>query len=86
MPWRTIDGDRIAPKGTAELEITLKGVFPPPECILDLLRHFIVFEVDGDKIGDYSTRYTAISSIAWASIVANRSCCPNGSIRIAPLI
>lgn len=49
MPWRTIDGENIAPKGVAELEVTLKGVFPP-ERILDLLRYFIVFEVDGDKI------------------------------------
>ena len=49
MPWRTIDGEYIAPQRTAELEVTLKGIFPP-ERILDLLRYFIVFEVDGDKI------------------------------------
>ena len=49
MPWRTIDGEEIAPKKTAELEVTLKGIFAP-ERILDLLRYFIVFETDGDKI------------------------------------
>lgn len=49
MPWRTIEGERIAPKKTAELEVTLKGIFTP-ERILDLLRYFIVFETDGDKI------------------------------------
>lgn len=49
MPWRTIDGENIAPKGSAELEIVIKGIFAKHR-FLDLLKHFIVFEVDGDKI------------------------------------
>lgn len=27
MPWRTIEGDDLAPKGTPELEVLVKGVF-----------------------------------------------------------
>ncbi|MGB7444180.1 MAG: HsdR family type I site-specific deoxyribonuclease [Coleofasciculaceae cyanobacterium] len=49
MPWRTIDGETIAPKGSAELEIIIKGIFTPHR-LLDLIKNFIVFEVDGDKI------------------------------------
>ena len=30
MPWRTINGDDLAPKGTPELETVLKGVFDTP--------------------------------------------------------
>ena len=35
MPWRTIDGDDLAPKGVPELEILLKGVFEKRR-VLDL--------------------------------------------------
>lgn len=49
MPWRTIDGEEIAPKKTAELEVLIKGIFEKHR-FLDLLKHFIVFEVDGSDI------------------------------------
>ncbi|HEY9651515.1 MAG TPA: type I restriction endonuclease subunit R [Coleofasciculaceae cyanobacterium] len=49
MPWRTIDGETIVPKGTAELEVIIKGIFEKHR-FLDLIKHFIVFEVDGEKI------------------------------------
>lgn len=49
MPWRTIDGKSIAPKGTAELETLLKGLFHH-DVLLDLIRNFTVFEIDAEKI------------------------------------
>lgn len=49
MPWRTIDGKSIAPKGTAELETLLKGLFRH-DILLDLIRNFTVFEIDAEKI------------------------------------
>ncbi|MBS0655154.1 MAG: type I restriction endonuclease subunit R, partial [Verrucomicrobia bacterium] len=49
MPWRTIDGKSIALKGTAELEILLKGLFRH-DILLDLIRNFTVFEIDAEKI------------------------------------
>jgi len=42
MPWRTLDGETIAPKGAPELEILLKGVFDRRR-LLDLIRDFTVF-------------------------------------------
>jgi len=42
MPWRTIKGDDVAPKGWPELETVLKGVFDRRR-FLDLMRDFIVF-------------------------------------------
>ncbi len=42
MPWRTTDGQHIAPKGTPELATLIEGVFEQ-ERLLDLLRHFTVF-------------------------------------------
>jgi type I restriction enzyme R subunit len=45
MPWRTVDGQDFAHRGTPELETLLRGVFTP-ENLLALIRDFIVF---GDK-------------------------------------
>jgi type I restriction enzyme R subunit len=45
MPWRTIQGEALAPAGMSELEVLLTGVFEKRR-FLGLLRHFIVFEAD----------------------------------------
>jgi type I restriction enzyme R subunit len=47
LPWRTIDGVGIAPPGSLELETLLRGVFDKAR-FLDLIRHFIVFEANGE--------------------------------------
>jgi type I restriction enzyme, R subunit len=46
--WRTIEGERDAPKTMPELEVLVRGVFEPQR-FLDLLQHFIVFEEDPDS-------------------------------------
>jgi type I restriction enzyme R subunit len=46
--WRTIDGERDAPKTALELDVLVRGVFEPRR-FLDLLQHFIVFEEDADS-------------------------------------
>ena len=46
--WRTIDGERDAPKTALELEVLVRGVFEKRR-FLDLLQHFIVFEEDPDS-------------------------------------
>ena len=46
--WRTIDGERDAPKTALELEVLLRGVFEPQR-FLNLLNYFIVFEEDPDS-------------------------------------
>ncbi|WP_342714116.1 type I restriction endonuclease subunit R [Bradyrhizobium sp. B039] len=45
MPWRTVDGEDFAHRGTPELETLLRGLFTR-ENLLALIRDFIVF---GDK-------------------------------------
>lgn len=49
MPWRRIDGEEVTPKGDAELDVITRGIFTK-ERFLDLIRHFIVFETDGDTL------------------------------------
>ena len=49
MTWRTITGKELVPPGSLQLETLLKGVFDKPR-LLDLIRNFIVFEDDGEKV------------------------------------
>lgn len=51
MPWRTIDGKTIAPKGSVELEVLLRGIFDK-RLLMDYILNFITFEDDG---GDTTT-------------------------------
>ncbi|MFO8013105.1 MAG: type I restriction endonuclease subunit R [Phycisphaerae bacterium] len=43
MPWRTIEGEDLAPSSLPQLEVLAKGLFERGR-FLRLLRHFIVFE------------------------------------------
>src|SRR6266568_3282373 len=47
MPWRTIEGETVAPASMPQLEVLLRGVFDK-RWFLDLVRQFIVFEDDSD--------------------------------------
>lgn len=49
MPWRTIDGEKIAENVYTQLEVMVRGVFHPSR-FLDLVRYFTVFEDQGDDI------------------------------------
>lgn len=56
MPWRTVEGAEIAPKGTLELEILIKGVFEKRR-FLDLILNFMVFDDDGSTITKKAAAY-----------------------------
>jgi type I restriction enzyme R subunit len=49
MTWRTVTGKELVPPGSLQLETLLKGVFEKHR-LLDLIRNFIVFEDDGEKV------------------------------------
>ena len=49
MPWRTIEGEKLADTKLPQLEVLLKGVFEKRR-FLDLIRHFIVFEDVGGGV------------------------------------
>ncbi len=46
MPWRTTEGETLAPARMSQLEVLLTGVFEKRR-FLQVLRHFIVFEDEG---------------------------------------
>ena len=49
MPWRTIDGKKIAPPEVPQLEVLLKGMLDKKR-LLELIRYFIVFELGNETI------------------------------------
>ncbi|MEN9359806.1 MAG: hypothetical protein RL095_1341 [Verrucomicrobiota bacterium] len=46
--WRTIEGDKEAPKTALEAEILIRGVFDKSRFV-ELVRHFVTFEEDPDS-------------------------------------
>ena len=66
-PWRTIDGQQLAPVSYTELQVLIKGVFEKRR-FLSLLRDFIVFEDDGGalakKMAGYHQFHAAETAVA----------------------
>jgi type I restriction enzyme, R subunit len=65
MPWRTVEGDDLAPKGTAELETLIKGVFDKGR-FLALLRDFIVFGDTGEGLAKILAGYHQFHAVRHA--------------------
>jgi len=49
MPWRTIEGEELADTKLPQLQVVLEGAFQKRR-LLDLIRHFIVFEDVGGGV------------------------------------
>lgn len=49
MAWKTLDGETLADNLTPQMEVMTKGMLRR-ETLLDLIRHFIVFEKNKEKI------------------------------------
>lgn len=47
LPWKTIDGRTKTPKATPQIDVLLRGMFNK-NVLIDLIRHFIVFEQERD--------------------------------------
>jgi len=81
MPWRTIDGTALAPSGTVELEVLVKGIFEKAR-LLDYVVHFITFEDDGKEIAKKAAayhQYWAVNRAVECTVEASR---PQGDRRI----
>lgn len=81
MPWRTVDGERLASKGTAQLETLIRGVFEPRR-FLDYVLNFVVFDDDGasavKKAAAYH-QYWAVNKAVGCTAEASQ---PDGDRRI----
>ncbi len=82
MPWRTIEGEELAPTNILQLEVLIRGVFEKRR-FLDLLRHFMVFEDEGGgnlikKMAGYH-QFHAVRGAVTATVEASR---PDGDRRV----
>lgn len=72
LPWRTIDNEDDRPRLQMELETVVRGFFKP-ELFLDYVRHFVLFEQDGEsitkKIAGYH-QFHAVREAVRATIIA----------------
>lgn len=73
MPWRTIEGTEVAPKGSVELEVLIKGVFDKRR-FLDLILNFIVFEDDGGEVVKKTAAYHQYHAVNKAVECALSAC------------
>ncbi|MDP4272202.1 MAG: HsdR family type I site-specific deoxyribonuclease, partial [Bacteroidota bacterium] len=72
LPWRTISNENDRPLVEFELEKVVKGFFQP-ELFLDYIRHFVLYEQDGDnlikKIAAYH-QFHAVREAVKATVIA----------------
>lgn len=81
LPWRTVEGQEIAPKGSLELETLIRGVFDRKR-LLDLLRTFIVFEDDGGAISKKVAAYHQFHAVNRAVEATVKAASPDGDKRV----
>ncbi|MDD1621899.1 MAG: type I restriction endonuclease subunit R [Methylococcaceae bacterium] len=72
LPWRTVANEDDRPRLQLELETVVRGFFAP-ELFLDYIRHFVLFEQDGDatvkKIAGYH-QFHAVREAVRATVIA----------------
>ena len=81
LPWRTSDGATVEQKGIPELEVLLNGIFEKSR-FLDLVRHFILFEVDGSKITKKMAAYHQYHAVNAAVAATVKATSPRGDRRV----
>jgi type I restriction enzyme R subunit len=73
MPWRTIEGETVAPATMPQLEVLVRGVFDKRR-FLDLVQHFIVFEDDGATVVKKVACYHQFHAVNTAVLETVRAC------------
>ena len=81
MPWRTVDGSVIAPKGAPELETVIGGVFEK-SWFLTLIRDFTVFENTGAGLVKIVAGYHQFHAVRHAVERTIAATSPGGDRRI----
>ena len=74
MPWRTIEGEELAPQSLPQLQVVIQGLLEHRR-LLDFLRCFIVFEEEREgvlvkKIAGYH-QFHAVNRALAATLVAS---------------
>ncbi|GAB6137467.1 type I restriction endonuclease subunit R [Halanaerobaculum tunisiense] len=81
MPWRSIDGEDLAPKSIPELEVLIKGIFDK-ERFLELVHYFVLFQDDGVDITKIFAAYHQYHAVKKAVANTERAISEEGDRRI----
>jgi len=81
QPWRTVDGIALAPKGSVQLEVLIKGIFEKRR-LLDFVLNFITFEDDGKTIAKKAAAYHQYWAVNKAVNCTVEASSPEGDRRI----
>ena len=81
MPWRTVDGSVVAPKGAPELGAVIEGVFEKDR-FLTLMRDFTVFEDTGSGLVKIIAGYHQFHAVRHAVESTTAATSPEGDRRI----
>ncbi|WP_374765252.1 type I restriction endonuclease subunit R [Yunchengibacter salinarum] len=81
MPWRTVDGAEVAPKGAPELDTLIAGVFHQRR-LLDLIRDFTVFGDTGSGLAKIVAGYHQYHAVRHAVDSTVKAASPEGDRRI----
>jgi len=81
MMWRTADGEAIAPTSSPQLETLLRGMFKR-DVLLDILRHFVVFQTDGENTFKIVAAYHQYYAVNKAVEQAKRASSTEGDRKI----
>jgi type I restriction enzyme R subunit len=81
MPWKTIEGDDIAPTTMTALEVFIKGVFQKAR-LLDLVRYFLVFETDRASMSKKVAAYHQFHAVNKAVDCTVRAASTTGDRRV----
>ncbi len=80
LPWKTIEGKETAPAAMPQLEVLLRGMFDK-KILLDLARHFIVFEKEREKILKKLAAYHQYHAVNKAIEATIKASSPRGDKR-----
>jgi len=81
QPWRTTDGRELAPTGTVQLEVLIKGIFERQR-FLDYVLNFVTFEDDGKTIAKKAAAYHQYWAVNKAVDCTVEASAPDGDRRI----
>ncbi|MFO7997182.1 MAG: type I restriction endonuclease subunit R [Dehalococcoidia bacterium] len=81
LPWRTADGQSVAPQSIPELEVVIRGMFDRQR-LLDIIRHFVLFEDDGKRVVKKVAAYHQYHAVNAAVSATLKATSPSGDKRV----
>ncbi|MCU0662786.1 MAG: type I restriction endonuclease subunit R [Myxococcota bacterium] len=81
QPWRTIEGEALAPTTMTQLEVLIRGVFDTRR-FLDLVRYFVVYESDGETVIKKMAGYHQFHAVARAVEATLEASRPSGNRQV----